>query len=161
MGEQGQNQNQTFLHLLGWRRGRGSFLSLIFTSHSDKLFLTLFSSLRFFVRFCLKKHIYRKQQLKTPVFSPLICMSLQRLSFCTRENTGWKTKGAHLPQDPKLKYQQQSRDLTAVLFLHSGSTLCPGLGQEPVLGLLMVHSIYQLGLLQCPGYWSKTVEMLL
>lgn len=81
---------------------RGWFLLPVLTNHSDKLLLTLFSSLRFLVRICLKKrYLWKKtKNLKTLVFSPLTCMSLQMLSFYIAENTGWRSKRAHLPQVP-------------------------------------------------------------
>lgn len=51
-----------------------------------------------------QKNIYGKKQktktLKTSVFSPLTCMSLQMLSFYIAENTSWRSKRAHLPQVP-------------------------------------------------------------
>lgn len=45
---------------------RGWFLLLVLTSHSDKLLLTLFSSLRFLVRICLKKISMEKNKKQKP-----------------------------------------------------------------------------------------------
>lgn len=48
-----------------------------------------------------KTYLWKKtKNLKTLVFSPLTCMSLQMLSFYIAENTGWRSKRAHLPQVP-------------------------------------------------------------